>query len=431
MKSEKDAVLWLCSLQGLGKAGWFRLWNAMGQEADFADELQKAPPEKLEAWLEDVFPGKEAGRKAFRILERGRKNLSPERCRERLERSGISFVWTGEEGFPARLRNIPDPPFLLYFRGRLPGEGRPSVGIVGARMASAYGREQARRFAGELAGKGAQIISGMAHGVDGIAGRRALEVSENSYAVLGCGVDFCYPEENRDLYENLCQKGGVISEYRPGTRPESRLFPARNRLISGLSDALLVVEAREKSGTLITVDCALEQGRDVYAIPGRLCDRGSSGCNELIRQGAGIAISPDLLWEELTGEECGKEVGRMQKTEPGIRTAKTKALRMRELPFEEDREERRNETGKETEKKETTVRLTDLERSILSALDGATPHGIEELLPALEESLGREPGFPEALRAMMRLAAAGFVHEIRVGKYIRRDPEEGKGDGRG
>lgn len=389
MKSERDAVLWLCSLQGLGKAGWFRLWNAMGQEADFADELQKASPEKLEIWLEDVFPGKEAGRKAFRILERGRKNLSPERCRERLERAGISFVWTGEEGFPARLRNIPDPPFLLYFRGRLPGEGQPSVGIVGARMASAYGREQARRFAGELAGKGAQIISGMAHGVDGIAGRRALEVSENSYAVLGCGVDFCYPEENRDLYENLCQKGGVISEYRPGTRPEARLFPARNRLISGLSDALLVVEAREKSGTLITVDCALEQGRDIYAVPGRLCDRGSSGCNELIRQGAGIALSPDLLWEELTGEECGKAALR----DPGAGTAK----------------------------KEAAARLTDLERSILSALDGATPHGIEELLPALEESLGREPGFPETLRAMMRLAAAGFVHEIRVGKYIRGD----------
>ena len=144
-----------------------------------------------------------------------------------------------------------------------------------------------------------QIISGMAKGIDGIAGRGALDESDASFAVLGCGVDICYPKENRDLYEALCERGGVISEYCPGTEPEARLFPPRNRIISALSDALLVIEARERSGTLITVDCALEQGKDVWAVPGRVCDAKSAGCNELLRQGAGVAASPEVMLEEM------------------------------------------------------------------------------------------------------------------------------------
>ena len=148
-----------------------------------------------------------------------------------------------------------------------------------------------------MASRGITIISGMARGIDGIAQTAALDAGGRSYAVLGCGVDICYPEENRSLYDRLLQQGGILSEYPPGTPPEARLFPLRNRIISGLADAVLVIEARKKSGTLITVDMALEQGRDVFALPGRVSDSLSDGCNRLIRQGAAPATCPEDLLE--------------------------------------------------------------------------------------------------------------------------------------
>ena len=145
------------------------------------------------------------------------------------------------------------------------------------------------------------MVSGMARGIDGIAQKAALEAGGASFAVLGCGVDICYPEENRELYDRLLQEGGILSEYPPGMPPEPKLFPPRNRIISGLSDLVLVIEARKKSGTLITVDMALEQGREVYALPGRVSDKLSDGCNRLIRQGAGVATCPEDILEFFFG----------------------------------------------------------------------------------------------------------------------------------
>ena len=147
------------------------------------------------------------------------------------------------------------------------------------------------------------MVSGLARGIDGISQEAALDCGGRTYAVLGCGVDVCYPAENGRLFDRIPARGGIVSEYPPGTLPQARLFPPRNRIISGLSDLILVVEAREKSGTLITVDMALEQGREVFAIPGRVTDALSSGCNTLIRQGAGVAISPSALLEGL-GQNC-------------------------------------------------------------------------------------------------------------------------------
>ncbi len=143
-----------------------------------------------------------------------------------------------------------------------------------------------------------QVISGMARGIDGIGQRAVVEAGGSTFAVLGCGVDVIYPSENRRLYERIMERGGILSEYSPGTMPKARLFPCRNRLISGLSEAIVVIEAREKSGTMITVDMALEQGKDVYAFPGRLVDGLSSGCNRLIKQGAGVILSvEEFIWE--------------------------------------------------------------------------------------------------------------------------------------
>ena len=183
--------------------------------------------------------------------------------------------------------------------------------MAGSRPAASagtgYGREQARRFGRRIGARGISVISGMARGIDGIAQKAALDAGGRSYAVLGCGVDICYPEENRELYERLQQQGGVLSEYPPGMQPIAKLFPPRNRIISGLSDLVLVIEARKRSGTLITVDMALEQGREVYALPGRVSDSLSDGCNRLIRQGAGPATCPQDILEYFFGTGSEEE----------------------------------------------------------------------------------------------------------------------------
>ncbi len=183
--------------------------------------------------------------------------------------------------------------------GKLPEESRKAVAVVGARNCSLYGRKQARYFARSLAARGVRIISGLAAGIDAAAHEGALEGGGKTYGVLGCGTDLCYPKENYRLYRRVREEGGLISEYEPGTPPLPFHFPRRNRIISGLADLILVVEARVKSGALITADWALEQGKTVLAVPGRLDDPLSAGCNRLIAQGAGIALSPEQLLEEL------------------------------------------------------------------------------------------------------------------------------------
>lgn len=206
--------------------------------------------------------------------------------------------------YPEKLRQIRNAPKRLYVRGMLPQKEEPCVAIIGARRCSDYGKKMAQIFAAELAGAGIQIISGMALGVDGIAQTAALAAGGRSYAVLGCGTDVCYPNENRELYKRLLLTGGILSEYAQGTPPLAVHFPARNRIISALADLIIVVEAKEKSGTLITVDFALEQGKEVYALPGRTTDELSRGCNRLLSQGAGIALTPQDILTALGREAC-------------------------------------------------------------------------------------------------------------------------------
>lgn len=243
--------------------------------------------------------------------------------------AGIHMVERGERDYPARLLEIPDPPERLYVLGRLPEEKVPSVAIIGARECSEYGSYVAARL-GECMGRnGIQVISGMARGIDGIGQTAALDVGGSSFAVLGSGVDVCYPVRNRRLYERLRERGGVLSEYPPGTPALSRNFPPRNRIVSGLADAVVVVEAREKSGTLITVDMALEQGKEVYAVPGRVTDALSSGCNRLVKLGAAMLLDPEELAEELRGI-CGRRDlavrERVQRREPGRKQGRHKGF---------------------------------------------------------------------------------------------------------
>ena len=209
----------------------------------------------------------------------------------------ISFVRKKDATYPERLRHISSPPEQLFYIGRLPSPDRVAIGIVGARECTAYGRDMSRLFGYRLAQAGVIVISGMAKGVDGWAHRGALEADGETYAVLGCGVEVCYPRSNEKIYRQIPEKGGVISEYPTDYGALACNFPLRNRIISGLSDGILVVEARIRSGSLITADAALDQGKDVFVIPGRVGDPLSVGCNRLIRQGAIPVLSPDDILE--------------------------------------------------------------------------------------------------------------------------------------
>lgn len=228
------------------------------------------------------------------------KNISDiETGYSKMKTSGIDYYPYSHESFPKGLLSIHNPPLGLYVKGKLPSENHVSVAIVGARSCSDYGRYVARKLGVALGHAGIQVISGLARGIDSISQKGVLDSGGSTFAVLGNGVDICYPPENCALYEDIPAHGGLISEYAPHTPAHSAFFPMRNRLISGMSDVIVVIEAKEKSGSLITADFALEQGREVYALPGRVTDSLSHGCNRLIRQGAGIILSPEEFIEDL------------------------------------------------------------------------------------------------------------------------------------
>jgi DNA processing protein len=219
--------------------------------------------------------------------------------RERLRAAGLRFLGRSEAGFPPLLRAIHDPPPGLFLRGGAGEEllARPAVAIVGARACSAYGRQVARRLAREAAAAGLVVVSGMARGIDAEAHRGALEAGGTTVAVLGCGVDRDYPAAHASLAREIVELGLVVSEYGPGVEPAPWRFPARNRIIAGLCAATGVVEARERSGALITADFALEEGREVLAVPGEITSSLSAGSNALLRLGATPLTRPEDLLE--------------------------------------------------------------------------------------------------------------------------------------
>ena len=304
MEEEQMYAYWLVNVRGIGK-NTAKMLTAGGRSAK---DVWNMSAENLKKILKP---------QQYTYVADSRNVWNLEKEYAMLEKHNVRFISQGHPDFPEKLHTIPDAPFALYVKGRLPNPEQPSVAIIGARMCSEYGRYLAREFGMELANAGIQIISGMADGVDGISQKAAMLAGGKSYAVMGCGVNYCYPPENRDVYELLNEHGGILSEYPPDTQPRANLFPPRNRIISALADLVLVIEARKHSGTLITVDMALEQGREVFAIPGRITDRLSDGCNMLIRQGAGIALSPADLLQEFYGIEA-ENVQSRAKT-PGIR----------------------------------------------------------------------------------------------------------------
>lgn len=208
----------------------------------------------------------------------------------------ISF---DDEDYPQRLKEIYDPPPILYLRGEFKKEDELAVSIVGSRRTSPYGRWVTEKLSQELASHGVTIISGMARGIDSVAHLGALSAGGRTIAVLGCGVDRVYPSENRVLFQRIIDHGAVVSEFPMGSPPEGSHFPKRNRIISGLSIGVVVVEASEESGSLITAHYALEQGREVFAVPGNIGTKGSRGTHLLIRQGAKLIESSEDILEEI------------------------------------------------------------------------------------------------------------------------------------
>ena len=204
---------------------------------------------------------------------------------------GIRILCWPDAAYPARLKNIPDPPVVLYYKGSLPDFDRlPAIGVVGTRKASAYGLTAAKRLGYQIAACGGLVVSGMAFGIDGMAMRGALTAGKSVVGVLGCGADVVYPASNRSLYADVERYGCLLTEFPPGTPPIGFNFPRRNRIISGLSCGVLVVEAPEKSGALITARQAADQGRDVFVVPGNIDVYSCAGSNALLRDGA-IAVS--------------------------------------------------------------------------------------------------------------------------------------------
>ena len=279
---------WLSNIEGIGSVTIGKIL----QYVSSAEELYFLAEEQFEMMSE-------IKRKDLQKIITGKKDWDLDGEWERFQKRGISFVTQEMDVFPKKLRHIHNPPYSIYFKGKLPDENKNAVAIVGARHCSEYGRNMAEKLGEKLAKYNIPVISGMAKGVDSYAHIGALRGKGKTYAVFGCGVDICYPAAHKELYYEILENGGIISEYPLGTVPKPQLFPFRNRIISALSDTIVLVEAKEKSGSLITADFALEQGKDIFAFPGRATDELSFGCNALIRQGAGIVTSVDSFLADI------------------------------------------------------------------------------------------------------------------------------------
>lgn len=286
-------ISWLALhlLPGIGPLSARRALDAHPDPEDLAFRI--APS----AWRE--IPGVDAATAARIAAARPGLRERAESERDEAVRRGVRMLTRDDPDYPSMIASLPDAPVVLYVRGELP-EGRARVAIVGARRASAYGREVARGLAADLAGRGAEIVSGGARGIDTCSHQGALSAGGRTVAVFGCGFRYTYPPENAALFESIAASGALVSEFPMSAQPLGENFPRRNRLIAALSAATVVVEATEKSGALHTASFALEQGREVMAVPGPVTSEQSRGCHALIQQGAKLVRDASDVVEDLS-----------------------------------------------------------------------------------------------------------------------------------
>lgn len=357
----------------------YEYWYANIKELSSKKKRQIRESVKLakEIYYIEETPAKNLGIKEedYHIIKKSIVNWDLDAEYKKMVDKGIRIVTIANKEYPKRLLRIDSPPYALYVKGQLPKEALPSVAIVGARECSPYGEMMAREFAKVLAKAGVQIVSGMARGVDGAAQKGALEAGGTTFAVLGSGADVCYPREHIGLYMEIQENGGILSEQSLQAKPLPQHFPARNRIISALADVVLIIEAKEKSGSLITADMALEQGKDVYALPGPINSALSKGCNNLIKQGAGILLSPEELLENL-GIFHKESMGNLPKTT------------------------------------ENEILLETKENILYSDL-GFQPKNINELAASTGMKI------PELFEILIGLELQGFIKEISKNHYVR------------
>ncbi len=284
-EEEIESIIKLSSIKGIGEVTLKKLilrFNPISKTFDTpTNELSEIVGKKLVSAIRNVK----------------KKTVEPELAvLKKLEAKLIIFK---DSSYPENLKNLPDVPPFLYIRGEILPQDTLSIAIIGARQASPYGRFIAEKFASEFARSGITVVSGLARGIDSCAHRGALKTEGRTIAVLGSGIDVVYPPENKDLFEEICTHGACISEFPPGTQPLRGNFPTRNRLMSGLSKAVVAIEATTKSGVFSTVEWALEQDKQVFAVPGNITSETSKGVNRLIADGAQIATSPQDVMEYL------------------------------------------------------------------------------------------------------------------------------------
>jgi DNA processing protein len=303
-QAEAASYLALARVRGLGCVGFKKLVDFFGD-----------PSRALTASAATLVQVPDLDRDAIE----GLKNFSDwDEVRRELERSaqaGATILPYAKGIFPVRLKTIADPPPLLYVKGDLRIEDERALAVVGSRSASEYGLRVTRELCQDLTSRGFTIVSGMARGIDAAAHEAALDAGGRTVAVLGSGVDVVYPPEHEKLYQRICRQGAVVSELPIGTPPLAFNFPARNRLISGMALGVLVVEATEKSGSLITAALALEQGREVFAVPGEAGASRSRGTHQLIRQGAKLVERADDILEEIA-PQLARHAAAAEKTAP-------------------------------------------------------------------------------------------------------------------
>lgn len=299
------------------------------------------------------------------------RKIEPSNNISDLEGKGIRTVVKGEDGYPKPLAEIHDPPWVIFYRGVLPDPQSACVAVVGSRKATPYGLEAARSLAVDLAMAGVCVVSGAAYGIDTAAHRGAMEGNGKTAAVLGCGPDVPYPRSNAGLFSRIESTGCILSEYPPGTAPLRHQFPARNRIIAGISVATVVVEASETSGALLTTDFALSEGRDVLAVPGTITSSNSRGTNALIKNGATLIIdSRDLL----------RELG-LDASEDALHAGQQRSF-------------------------------TGVELALLESIDRGLP-GVDEIATRAGISI------PEAISHLSRLEVSGVVSRAPGGSYHR------------
>jgi DNA processing protein len=292
-----DKLPWLAlkSIPGVGPVLFQRLLGRFGE-----------PAAVFQARCEDLLGIKGVNRDLARDILGFRNWDRVEAELANMSAAGVEVLLQTDSRFPARLKQIPYPPPLLFLKGTLLPQDDLALALVGTRAASYYGLKTCRRLAGALAVMGLTVVSGLARGIDTAAHQGALENSGRTLAVLGCGLDVVYPPENQKLYEQIPEQGALISEFPLGTPPEAKNFPIRNRIISGLSLGVVVVEAGLKSGTSITVRYALDQGREVFAVPGPIDSPTSLGPHRLIQDGAKLVQDPEDIFQELPALKKGQ-----------------------------------------------------------------------------------------------------------------------------